>query len=362
MVYASDAVSEADIKETKAAEARKYLYNAQCNCPYWHGVFGGLYLHHLRSSVYTNCINAEKTALESARQKDPLRAEVLDIDKDGFDEVILENGPLGIFVAPHEGGAILELDLRAKSLNITNTMMRRCEPYHAKIRNKIAPGALPPAAGVASIHDAVVLKEKNLDNFLQYDWHRKAFAVDHFLGGGATPESFSKAAFPETGDFASAAYAFELKKSPSAVSLELERTGIVMADTRPCAVTVEKRFALEAKKAEILIAYKIKNMTDADVPFWFGSEYNISLHDPRFCAVGALNDLGSLRIADEWFKVTLNYTMSKKAGLWYYPLETVSESESGFEKTFQQMCLLLHWKGMLKPRQSWSVEITFGVR
>ncbi len=30
--------------------ARRELYRGQCNCPYWHGAFGGLYLPHLRNA------------------------------------------------------------------------------------------------------------------------------------------------------------------------------------------------------------------------------------------------------------------------------------------------------------------------
>ena len=36
-----------------------YLYQAQCNDAYWHGVFGGLYLPHLRHALYENLIKAE---------------------------------------------------------------------------------------------------------------------------------------------------------------------------------------------------------------------------------------------------------------------------------------------------------------
>src|SRR6201999_1858808 len=47
------------------AQARTELYRAQCNCSYWHGAFGGLYLPHLRNAVYTHLIAAD-TLLEQA--------------------------------------------------------------------------------------------------------------------------------------------------------------------------------------------------------------------------------------------------------------------------------------------------------
>ena len=43
-------------------KAQQALYRGECNCPYWHGVFGGLYLNHLRFSVYRELIEAEKLA------------------------------------------------------------------------------------------------------------------------------------------------------------------------------------------------------------------------------------------------------------------------------------------------------------
>ena len=41
------------------AEAQTHLLAAQCNDPYWHGVFGGLYAPHLRSALLRHLIQAE---------------------------------------------------------------------------------------------------------------------------------------------------------------------------------------------------------------------------------------------------------------------------------------------------------------
>ena len=45
--------------------ARQELYRGQCNCPYWHGSFGGLYLPHLRNAIYRGLIAAHN-ALDDA--------------------------------------------------------------------------------------------------------------------------------------------------------------------------------------------------------------------------------------------------------------------------------------------------------
>ncbi len=41
------------------AIARDHLYRGQCNCPYWHGAFGGIYLPHLRNAIFHHLITAD---------------------------------------------------------------------------------------------------------------------------------------------------------------------------------------------------------------------------------------------------------------------------------------------------------------
>ncbi|MCC7476874.1 DUF1926 domain-containing protein [bacterium] len=49
---------EADGREY--AQARAALQRAQCNCAYWHGVFGGVYLNYLRAALTGNLLEAEQ--------------------------------------------------------------------------------------------------------------------------------------------------------------------------------------------------------------------------------------------------------------------------------------------------------------
>ena len=49
------AASEPDAFE----HARQALYRGQCNCPYWHGAFGGIYLPHLRNAIYNQLIASD---------------------------------------------------------------------------------------------------------------------------------------------------------------------------------------------------------------------------------------------------------------------------------------------------------------
>jgi len=51
MMEVSDKVSNLSTKAKLTEKAQTHLFRGQCNCPYWHGVFGGMYLPHLRSAV-----------------------------------------------------------------------------------------------------------------------------------------------------------------------------------------------------------------------------------------------------------------------------------------------------------------------
>ncbi len=57
----------AEVSKNQAEEASRDLYRAECNDAYWHGVFGGLYLPHLRRAVSSQLISAElKLPLKAA--------------------------------------------------------------------------------------------------------------------------------------------------------------------------------------------------------------------------------------------------------------------------------------------------------
>jgi alpha-amylase len=51
----------------------------------------------------------------------------------------------------------------------------------------------------------------------------------------------------------------------------------------------------------------------------------------------------------------------RKCNLWRFPLETVSLSESGFEKIFQGSCLLLYWPLELEPGEEFRVSLELGI-
>jgi hypothetical protein len=106
--------------------ARRALGAAQCNDVYWHGVFGGLYLRHLRDTVWQKLAEAERYL----RDGEGLAWELTDLDLDGHEELWVHSASFSALLSPSRGGAIEELTLFPAGVNLANTLTRRREAYH----------------------------------------------------------------------------------------------------------------------------------------------------------------------------------------------------------------------------------------
>ena len=108
-----------------------HLYQGQSNDCYWHGLFGGVYISHMRLATHEHLIAAEDLADRAAGALDA--AETLDLDLDGADEVRLATAGQVVTVDLDDGAGIGDWDVRAARHAVTAVLRRRPEAYHAKI-------------------------------------------------------------------------------------------------------------------------------------------------------------------------------------------------------------------------------------
>ncbi len=353
---------------SKAGHMQDELWQGQCNCAYWHGVFGGLYLNYLRHAVYEHLINAEKAADAAEHHgKKWIMAETTDFDKDGLDEVLVSTHLMNLYFDPDCGGAMFELDYKPRSFNLVNTLSRKEEVYHQDVlRSQAHQMTLTGTTnGASSIHNVVRVKETGLEKLLTYDRCRKACFVEHFLPPDATIDSYSSGRYRELGDFECARFTHDVLYGNKQVSVVMSREGIVETSGRRHPVKVTKTVTVFADYPEIDVKWELSNQGAADIDVWFGIENNFSLlagnspdryyeidgkkpADPMLGGKGQSTDIYETRLIDKWSGISIIVDTVPRAGLWRFPVETVSQSEGGFERTFQNSSLLFHWKVSLK--------------
>ncbi|HEX8764118.1 MAG TPA: alpha-amylase/4-alpha-glucanotransferase domain-containing protein, partial [Candidatus Acidoferrum sp.] len=135
---AAPACEEREKQAADLAEARDLLLRAQCNDAYWHGIFGGIYAPHLRTDPARNLIRAEAIADRLTPGASAPRVEMLDYDADGANELLFTATEFQALVKPSDGGTIAALDFRPAAATLINSVLRRPEAYHTRLREAAA--------------------------------------------------------------------------------------------------------------------------------------------------------------------------------------------------------------------------------
>jgi len=355
--------------------ALAHLYRGQCNCPYWHGIFGGLYLPHLRNAAFRQLILAEVLAdrhgPDSRVRPSPAALDVVDIDFDGQEEVVLADDKVSAAFKPSYGGHLFELDIRPKAFNCLATLTRRRESYHDVIENPPE----PDAGDVASIHDRVAFKAEGLEELLQYDWYRREAFIDHFLPAHVTLEAFARAQYAEFGDFVNMPYTWESVTVEGHPGIRMGRAGGIWRQEERTPVRLAKTFTLSNRRCGLDADYEITNASGETLSVNFAVEFNFAMlagsAEDRFYHTGdadhALGDLsacldmadvGVFCIHDGWQGLDISISTDKPGRVWTFPVKTVSRSESGFEPLYQSSAVAMLWPLSLAPDGTWRAKLS----
>ncbi|MBI5417473.1 DUF1926 domain-containing protein, partial [Candidatus Poribacteria bacterium] len=274
MLSVSKKISESEVPADIKEEAKHELWQGQCNCAYWHGVFGGLYLPHLRNALFSHLIKAEQI-IDQNKYKDQnnwVEIKEEDLNGDGLNEVIINTNICNYYFAPHKGGTIFELDFKPRSFNLIDTLSRKKEFYHNKIIcNEIE--QKKDSNSTKSIHEIVNIKEAGLDKFLNYDWYEHKYLIDHFFEENISFESFYQANYHELGDFVNQLYEHEIVDNKDFLKVILQRHGKVLNNNKYENVSISKIVTIKKNELDISIDYTIENLSNVDINLCFGIEF-----------------------------------------------------------------------------------------
>jgi hypothetical protein len=283
---------------------RRAIGRAQCNDAYWHGVFGGLYLPHLREAIWRHLALAER----ELRRGEQLSVEVLDLDGDGHDEIWIHSDQFSSLLSPHRGGAIEEYTIFASGINYANTLTRRREAYHDTALDNQAEVTRNEESGTPTIHD--IEQGLRLDQRPPLDADPRALFVDRVLPSGLAFEPYATGDYWPVRTWAHAPCNFTIQRAAEQVEIVCSFPG-----TAGPATVLEKRLAF-APDGGLTVAYR-----------WDRS-------------VGEPDDLFAPELS---LYAALDLRTEPAPDTWAFPIETVAKSERGFDRTRQGDSLTLRW-------------------
>lgn len=305
LIYVRSKVLEAEaFSSSRLDDAWDHIHLAECNDVYWHGLFGGTYIHHLRAEVYRNLIRAENIADKVLGSYGTKKR---DFDFDGADEVLIEGKLLNAYVKPSDGGTLFELDYREQRRegNLVNIMSRYPETYLSDV-----PHYTHDRYRRASFRDFIVKDSASLREWVS-------------RGGGYSSEG--------------------VIMIPYYTVSELRDSGVVLTSSLK-GIKIVKEY--QVSDSVLTTTYYLSSSSGSDdlllieMPF---SPY--SLNELRLEVGGEIVETGQYLETNEFTLASesnaVRMKLSEVASLWSWKQVTLSRTEKGVRESLQGLIIAL---------------------
>lgn len=354
MLEVSGKISEKSLG-AELPRARKELFKAQTNCPYWHGTFGGVYLPHLRSGVYSHIIRAEKI-LESGskREKGPVFcAENVSDKKTG--ESVIGNQHLKLYISPENGASIEEIDLKDREINLVNSFSRRREPYHRKLERghwsvtrEARKKAETSEGSDVDIHEILGVGEKGLEKVLAYDGYRRSCFITRVSEGHVKWDIFASSG-RQSNVFFGGKYTSGTAAGKDLITRVFSAKGQLRHGVPSTEIEVEKKITLGTFPA-IGVEQTVRGVSDGESELGFAMEFNFLVWDANVMKGPRMSVCDEIELTDRYSGLEIRMFMDRPLKVWTYPVYTVNETERGLGKTFQGSCVVMGDNFIIKGR------------
>ena len=284
------------------AAARRAIGRAQCNDAYWHGVFGGLYLPHLRAAVWHNLAEAER----ELRRNESLAYETIDLDGDGWPEIWIHSPAFSALVSPRRGATIEEYTVFALGVNYADVLTRRREAYH-EAALAAASEAQHQAKGTPSIHD--LERSLRLTALPPVDAEDRVLFADRLLPADLSLEAYAGGERRTVRSWARTPFEASVSASTQEVTVSCRAPGGVEAGG------LIKQLRFDARGG-LRVTYRW-DATAFPPGTVFAPEISVSQVVALAC--------------------------SPAADVWSFPIATVAKSERGLDETVQGYSLTPCW-------------------
>jgi alpha-amylase len=395
-----EGTGEQDTRMTALQDATLALYRGQTSMAYVHGVDVGAQDAEVRGEAWRNILIAERLAASALGDNARLRSELVDADLDGRPEHVVRTPHWQGVVAPALGGSLVELCLWALPANLLDVRSRSDEPEHAQLAE--ASLSRLPAVGEAPdeptsesdppllpLHDLprfppLRVAQDDLASSVFVDRYPRSSFLDRFLSPEATLTTLREAAMVESGDFLNGEYTLvQQDLTDTAAAWTLARDGTMSEGAALKLVRVQKRFGWTRDQPSLDVHYQVSNRTHAPLHTRFGIELNFGVgglrgpdfglevytgrrtgYPPRTVGLDAEVDVAEVREL-VWFdrkrRFRMRIRLKQPAHLWAWPIETVSRSPRGMERTFQGTSVVFWWPIEFRVQETKSLELALTV-
>ena len=314
------------------------LYKLQTNDALWHGVFGGLYLPNLRDNAYNFLIQAEKIRYDGKQLITEDKNEM-----DGYSKFKAVTTNYLFRFDSAMGGQLVEFDTLKDGYNWQNTLTRRKELYHKRVLEPQEEKIEEPKEvdGIDTIHTAILEINDEMRDALIYDWYLKNSFIDHISDESFCSGNFRHCNFPEYGDFANQPF----EGSFSQNQIDFRRDGGLYLDQQEYPSTLNKSYFIR----ENGFNFKINFDTTLEKYLHYVLELNFHFADYEAVEINGdvlkqndrIEKINRVTIVDKHTKKEIKITLDSSFDLYYYQLETLSQSEKGFDLTTQAVSMAL---------------------
>ena len=308
-------------------------------------------------------------------------ASAWDVDLDGVEELVLATAGQVVAVKPSEGAGIGAWDVRAVRHALASVLRRRPEASHETLvahersARRAGRGGGRPSAGVGSIHDRVATKESGLAGPAPLRRLRAALRPGPPPAPATTPGAFARADVVEFGDFVAHAFRVEATGGDAGggwVRLVRDGRGLTPAGALP--VRVERTITAGGgrRTPTLELEVRVENRGAAPLEAILAVEWATTMlggggnpaayylldgeriaHD----AAGSRASLGELRSGNDYIGLEVATRVQPAAETWISPIDTVSNSEAGFERVYQGSALVFAWPIVLAAGAATTVRV-----
>ncbi|MEM0380722.1 MAG: alpha-amylase/4-alpha-glucanotransferase domain-containing protein [Desulfurococcaceae archaeon] len=319
----------------------------QCNDAYWHGLFGGIYLPHLRQAIYEKLIIIEKIAEDEMNyfSDKSILIKTFDFDYDGVDELIVESKNINLYIDLTDGGTLFEYDIKKPGLehNLQDTMTRYPEPYLDK------PGFKP-------------------------DWYRRVSWRIHLWNSDTSIYDWiNNTPFKDISDLAQAKHVISTINSTG--EFVLRTIGNIYVFNNIVTQLLIEKYVKLINNGHI-VKYVVTNIGSKNAVGKLGLEYHVSWKinrdfetKPVYVVDNTEKDIGETTVvySKSIYLKSVNYPVielnsNKSIETWISPLVSYSRTEKGFREIYQGLAVMFIENVDLKPGDRIETDIAWIIR